>query len=237
MRGKLDIKTFKRNYKFTCEKCGRFSRGKRENCIVCGSPLFRKTTKNDYKKLAERMMNEEREFLRVQAKMKGMLDEQLIILQELAKNDEDYEKLLKRKNLGESVEDLITQNRARKEILEKENKEKGEITIKWGRSEEGREMFKKMNTLDRLNPKPMIKFQMTRNFIFQGASLREKIQKKEKELEDLLKRRDNGEYIDDLINQNRYAIEILKQKKKNTEVALDNLETNKKSDWKSRIER
>jgi len=163
MGRKVDIKTFKRSYKFICEKCGRFSRIKREYCRICGL-FLRKATKNDYKKIAERMMNEnlqmmngEKEFLQTRAKMRGMLDEQIIILQDLTKNDEEHKELLKRKTSGESIENLIIKNRARQEILEKELKEKREIALKWGRSEKGREMFKKMDIIAKLNPKPVMK--------------------------------------------------------------------------------
>lgn len=105
------MKTFKRSYKYTCEKCGKFSRIRRDYCRLCGAQALRKATKDDYKKLAERMMIEQKEVIQVKAKMKGIIDRQLRILQTLVKNEAEYKKLLERKKSGESVEDLITKNR------------------------------------------------------------------------------------------------------------------------------
>jgi len=233
----VDIKEFKRIYKYTCDKCGKFSHIKRDYCRTCGSPALRRVTKDEYKKVAKQTNSNQKEYLRVKAKMMEMLDKQLILLQDLAKNDEEYKTLLKRKKSGESVEDLISKNRSRKEILEKENKEKGEIAVKWGRSEEGRKVFAYMDMWARINPKPAIKFHLTRKLVFRMATLEKQIKKKEEEYENLLQKKGKGEYVDDLMDQNRHAVEILKQDMENTEKTLDKLETEKKTDWKSRIER
>ena len=91
------MKTFKRNYKYTCEKCGKFSLIRRDYCRICGAQALRKATKDDYKKVAERVMIEQKEHIQTSAQMKGLLDKQLRILQAIVKNDAEYKKLLKRK--------------------------------------------------------------------------------------------------------------------------------------------
>lgn len=116
---------------------------------------LRKETKDDYKKLTERMMIAQKEHIQVRAKMMGMVDKLERILQNLVKNEAEYKKLLERKRSGESVEDLITKNREYHEKLKKEDKEHSEIIRKWGRSEEGRKMFAKLAKIDmwaRMNP-------------------------------------------------------------------------------------
>jgi len=231
------MKAFKRSYKYTCEKCGKFSRIKRDYCRICGAQALRKATKDDYKKVAERTMIEQKEDIQFRAKMKGMIDKQLRILQALVKNDAEYKKLLKRKKSGESVEDLIKKNRDYNEKLKKEDKEHSEIAIKWGRSEEGRKMFAKMAMWARMNPNIARNFRIKNELELRIGTLNDNIQKNEKEYEKLLERKNKGEYVDDLIKQNRYTAESLKQSKKKCENAVNELRTEKKSDWKSKIER
>jgi len=143
---------------------------------------------------------------------KKQKNKQKRILQALVKNEEEYKKLLERKKTGESVEDQITKNREYHKKLKNEDKEKSEIALKWGRSEEGRKMFTKMNKT--MNPK----FAQIRSELkLPIAILNDKIQKNEEEYERLLERMNKGEYVDDLIEQNRYTAENLQQSKKNYE--------------------
>jgi hypothetical protein len=173
------------------------------NFSVYGAQALRKGTKDDYKKVAERVMTEQQENPQVIAKMKGMIDKQLRILQALVKNEEEYKKLLDRKKSGESVENLIKKNREYNKKLKKEDKENSEIALKWGRSEEGRKIFSKMNKIMNIaRNKGELELRMT--------TINEKIQKNEEEYEKLLERKNKGEYVDDLIKQNRYTAEKLK---------------------------
>jgi len=233
----VDMKAFKRSFKYICEKCGKFSRIKRGYCKICGAHALRKATKDDYKKVAERVMIEQKEDIQVRAKMRGMLLKTKEILQALVKNDAEYKKLLERKKSGEFVEDLITKNRDNHEKLKKEDKANSEIAIKWGRSEEGRKMFAKMNMWARMNPNIARIFRIKRELGLRLATLNGKIQKNEQEYEKLLERKNKGEYVDDLIKQNRYTAEKLKQDKSNCETAINKLRTEKNSDWKSKIKR
>ncbi|MGB5910136.1 MAG: hypothetical protein WBH31_02965 [Promethearchaeia archaeon] len=233
----MDMKAFKRSYKYICEKCGKFSHIRRGYCIICGAQALRKATKDDYKKVAERVMIEQKEDIQVRAKMKGMLLKMKGILQALVKNDAEYKKLLERKKSGEFVEDLITKNRDNHEKLKKEDKENSEIAIKWGRSEEGRKMFAKMSMWASMNPNIARIFRIKRELGLRLAALNGKIQKNEQEYEKLLERKNKGEYVDDLIKQNRYSAENLKQSKKNCENAINKLRTEKNSNWKSKIGR
>ena len=231
------MKTFKRSYKYTCEKCGKFSHIRRDYCRLCGAQALRKATKDDYKKVAERVIIEQKEVIQVRAKMKGMIDKQLRILQALVKNDAEYKKLLKRKKSGESVEDLIIKNRDYNEKLKKEDKENSEIGMKWVRSEEGEKMFARMDMWARMNPNIARIFRIKKELKLRMATLNDKIQKNEEEYEKLLERKNKGDYVDDLIKQNRYTAENLKQSKKSCENAMSELRTEKKSDWKSKIKR
>ena len=143
---------------------------------------------------------------------KKQKNKQKRILQALVKNEEEYKELLERKKTGESVEDQITKNREYHKKLKNEDKEKSEIALKWGRSEEGRKMFTKMNKT--MNPK----FAQIRSELkLPIAILNDKIQKNEEEYERLLERKNKGEYVDDLIEQNRYTAENMQQSKKNYE--------------------
>lgn len=233
----MDIKAFKRSYKYTCDKCGKFSRIRRDYCRICGTKALRKATKDDYKKVAERVMIEQKEDIQLRVKMKGLIEKQLRILQAIVKNDAEYKKLLKRKKSGESVEDLIIKNRDYHEKLKKEDKENSEIAIKWGRSEEGRKMFAKMTMWAQMNPNFARNFRIKNELELRMATLNDKIQKNEEEYEELLDRKNKGEYVDDLIKQNRYIAENLRQNKKKCENTMNKLRTEKNADWKSKIER
>jgi len=162
-------------------------------------------------------------------KMKGINDKQIRILQELVKNDEEYKKLLKRKKSGESVEDLISQNRNRKKKLEKERKENSKIALEWGRSEEGRKMFAIISMWARGNPNRAKSLHIEHEQRSRITTLKEKIKKIEEEYENLLERKNNGEFVDDLISENRYTADIfVEQDKKFSEEAMKERDVVKK---------
>ena len=46
----MEIKRFKKTYKFICNDCGEFLHTKMEFCEKCGSTALRKTTREDYSK-------------------------------------------------------------------------------------------------------------------------------------------------------------------------------------------
>jgi hypothetical protein len=218
----IDIKTFKK-YKYMCEKCGRLFRARRESCPLCGERL--RPTKRDLKT----MKSKQKEILQIRDKFRKMLDTSREILEAIMKIDDEYKKLLDRKNAGESVDHLIAENRREKERLEKEDKEKSEIMSKWGKSEEGRKIFNAMamaKTMARMNPIMQIrgKLRFTLNL-----NLR-LIKEKEQEYEELVERKNKGEYVDDLIKQNRHMVQSLEKDKKKIKVALADLESKEKSE-------
>ena len=169
--------------------------------------------------------------------MKEILGKLRKVLEDLMKNEADYKILLKRKNSGESVEDLITKNRDDFEKLKKERKEHSEIGRKWMRSEEGEKTIERMAMLSRLNPAIARNFRIKEELKLKMVTLNDKIQKKEEEYENLLERKNKGEFVDDLVKQNRYTAESLKQSKKSCENAISEMITVEKSDWKSRIKK
>ena len=231
------MKTFKRNYKYTCEKCGKFSRIRRDYCRVCGAQTLRKATKDDYRKLDKRITIEVKEDLQNRAKFKANLDKLGEILQALAKNDAEYKNLLKRKKAGESVEDLIAKNRRYYEKLKKEDKEHCEISKKWMSTEEGKKTIARLFMRARMNPNFTRFFRIKNELELRMATLKDKIQKNEEEYEKLLERKNKGDYVDDLIKQNRYIAESLKKSKESCEKAMGELKAGRKTDWKSKIVR
>ncbi|MFX1566748.1 MAG: hypothetical protein ACFFCV_00115 [Promethearchaeota archaeon] len=46
----MDIKRFKKTYKFICDDCGEFMHTKADFCEKCGSKNMRKPTRDDYLK-------------------------------------------------------------------------------------------------------------------------------------------------------------------------------------------
>lgn len=230
-------KTFKITYKYTCEKCGTLSRKRREYCRVCGAQALRKATKNDYRKFAEILPIEVKEDLQKRAKFLAMVEKLGEILQALKKNQAEQMNLLKRKKAGESVEDLIAKNRREWEKLRKEDEEHCEISNKWMSTEEGKKTIAGEAMRARLNPNFNRNFRTKQELKLKIATLIDKIQKNEEEYEKLLERRNKGDYIDDLIKQNRYAAESLKNSKESCEKAMGELRTGKRTDWKSKIVR
>jgi len=208
----VDIKAFKKSYKYICEKCGKFFRVKGEYCLNCGTKTLRKATKGDHRKVAELMRVEQIESIQIRDKARRMLDEHRRVLQELVENEAEYGKLLKRKKSGEPVGDLITKNRDHYKKLIKEDKEKCEINKKWWNSEEGRKMrnFMLNNMVMKavMNPIKAKHFQIKYELM---SKLKDKFQKNEEEYINLLERKNEGDYVDDLIKQNRYTAERLKK--------------------------
>ncbi|MFX0084025.1 MAG: hypothetical protein ACFE94_19940 [Candidatus Hodarchaeota archaeon] len=138
---------------------------------------------------------------------KDMIDKAINILEEILKNDEEYKLLLERKNSGENVEDLIKENRQHAEILKKKDKEHSEKALKWGKSKEGINYFKYLEQIMRFGRNSRFKLET-------GLELTKKIKNNDEEYEQLLERRKNGEYVDDLINQNRYNAKSLEEQLK-----------------------
>lgn len=44
----MDLRTFKKSFKFVCMECGTFSYLRREHCEHCGAQTLKKATKADY---------------------------------------------------------------------------------------------------------------------------------------------------------------------------------------------
>jgi hypothetical protein len=57
----LDIKTFKKTFRFICEQCGEFAHTETEYCEICGTKTLRKATKDDYAKYEREKMRETKE--------------------------------------------------------------------------------------------------------------------------------------------------------------------------------
>lgn len=142
-------------------------------------------------------------------KAKEMLTRQKKILEEIVKNEEEYKILLERKRAGEPVEELIKKNRKMFELLKKQDKEHGEKAMKWIKSEEGRIWSKSLKQVMNMYPY-LNKFNINTKNV---PELSKEIQLNEEEYQKLLKRKGNGEYVDDLIKQNRYQHKILTQQK------------------------
>jgi len=244
MNQKSFRKKFKKTFKYICKECGNFLHTKREICKRCGARTSRKATEDNYVKIEttrqtilNRMAVEQKKVMKARTKMGGIIDKQLRILQAKVKNDEEYKSLLKRKKAGEAVEDLIIQNRNHKEKLDKEDKESSEIALDWGRSEEGRKMFELMSMWSRRNPNLARKRQIKLELELRIDRLNDKIEKNKEEYEDLLERKNKGEFVDDLITQNRYTTQALERNKNNAKKALNRFTPENNPDWKSRIKK
>jgi hypothetical protein len=147
----MDMKTFRETFKFICERCGEFSQTIRGYCKKCGAHVSRKATKEDYTKFElmreesdDMTLGKEKEAGEFKVKMKDEpLNKILDIIPKITKNDEEYHELLKRKRLGESLEDLIMENRSCGEKLSKEKEQFIEEAIKLGGNE------KEIRTIDK----------------------------------------------------------------------------------------
>ena len=115
---------------YRCRTCGLIQPRTKHKCPYCRSTALRIATEEDMKKQSKRPY--------LIQKSKEMIDKRLIILQELIKNDEEFKQLEQQKNSGEYVDDLITRNRTRYEVLEKDLDEDRKINIKWLQSQEGK---------------------------------------------------------------------------------------------------
>ena len=140
----MDNKTFRKTFKFICERCGEFSQTSRGYCKRCGVHAPREATKENYTQFElireesiDMTLTKEKEAEEPKAKLKNkMLKNILDILPKITKNDEEYNVLLKGKRKGESVEDLIMQNRSCGEKLSIEKEQIIEEAIKLGVNEE-----------------------------------------------------------------------------------------------------
>ncbi|MFX0104887.1 MAG: hypothetical protein ACFE75_05310 [Candidatus Hodarchaeota archaeon] len=57
----MDIKLFKKTFKFICDECGKFAHTEREYCEKCGAQALRKATKDDYIKYESEAMKKAKE--------------------------------------------------------------------------------------------------------------------------------------------------------------------------------
>lgn len=182
---------------------------------------YKKRTKR--KRDLKTRKSEQKEILQTKDKFQKMLNTNREILEAIMKIDEEYKKLLDRKNAGESVDHLIAENRREKERLEKEGKEKSEIMSKWGKSKEGRKLFNAMamaKTMARMNPIMQIRGKLRFTLNLNSRLIKEK----EQEYEELVERKNKGEYVDDLIKQNRYMVQSLEKDKKKILAELERKE-------------
>ncbi|MHA1479356.1 MAG: hypothetical protein ACTSPU_14265 [Promethearchaeota archaeon] len=136
-------------------------------------------------------------------------------LQKIKKNDKEYEILLLRKKAGESVKDLIRQNRNYAKLLKKEDKENIKEAKRWQHSEDGRKWFEESEKLLRSNDK--IGTQRKLQASIQMKKLLEKaeknlqeIMKNKRDYEILLERKKAGENVEDQIKQNKDYVELLR---------------------------
>ena len=105
------------------------------------------------------------------------------------------------------------------------------------RTVEGEKTFARMAMLSRMYPAIARNFRIKEELKLKMVTLNDKIQKNEEEYENLLERKNKGDFVDDLVKQNRYTAESLKQSKKSCENAISEMRTVDKSDWKSRIKK
>ena len=136
-------------------------------------------------------------------------------------DDEEFEKLLERKNKGEYVDDLIKQNRYTAKVLkvesDREHEEWYKSTRRMVQKQEVRlmkeiitpaEKLKKLNEL-RGDARLITKFMET---LDNERITLEELLKYDEDYKTLLERKNAGEPVEDLIKQNRYQAEILAKK-------------------------
>jgi len=155
-----------------------------------------------YSQLKEQLLSSFREKIQLNIKGGDMINKRIKILEEIMKNDAEYKILLARKEAGESVEDLIKQNRNYADILAKKNKKKSEEAAKWFALLEERRIMDPYLARD-----SDIRLE-------RGLKITNEIKKNEEEYEKLLERKNKGEYVDDLIKQNRYTAKVLAEQNK-----------------------
>lgn len=86
--------------------------------------------------------------LEAKTKMEEIAEKHIRFFSELNKNDVEYKILLRKKEAGESVEDLIKQNRLYEEQISKKFFEIREERIKWGQSEEGKNLLEELKKME-----------------------------------------------------------------------------------------
>ena len=154
--------------------------------------------------------NELSENIEISTKAIERVEKSLKTLEEIEKNDDEYKILLYRKESGESIEDLIKQNRKYGDILAEKNKENSMEFKKWQQSEEGKKARELLEEEQRIDPDLDNDIKLVN-----GLKLANESKKNEEKYEKLLGRREKGEYVDDLIKQNLYtAIDLAEQNKK-----------------------
>lgn len=151
---------------------------------------------------------------------KSMISTQLKILEEIKKNDEEYKEykvLLRRKSKNRELRELIKINRDYAEILRKKDKEHSEKAREWIKSD----YFTFITLLKMLwvyNEKFFPEKNSTLLHLFRNLQKYEEISAKiklnDEEYEKLLERKNKGEYVDDLIKQNRYNAKLLAELEK-----------------------
>lgn len=141
----------------------------------------------------------------------SMFERGVKVLEEIMKNDEEYKILLERKKAGESVENLIKQNRNYADLLAKKDRERIKESKKWRQSEEAIKVVEMVEETRRMNP------DLARDSdirLERGLKITNEIKKNEEEYEKLLERKNKGEYVDDLIKQNLYTAKVLAEQNK-----------------------
>ncbi|MHA2474691.1 MAG: hypothetical protein ACXAES_15825 [Promethearchaeota archaeon] len=163
----MDENLFKHIFKYSCEQCGRLYLVPVSECMSCGANAIKAATTQDYNQANVQIMiallqqeanwkekfalqrNAFMQIIHARTKIMRMFDKQEQILHDLSKNEEEYKTLLKKKKLGEPVEDQITDNRYYRQLLTQEDKENLEKLIVILESEEGKELFAMIDHLKR----------------------------------------------------------------------------------------
>ncbi len=109
----------------------------------------------------------------------------------------------------------------KKKTLEEENRVQTEKGIRWGKSNEGKVYFNRITEGLQMNHKERLDSVSRRELNHRITVLRLEIEKRESEYKKLLTRMKEGEYVDDLISQNRYTVEKLLHNKKDCEKAWE----------------
>lgn len=192
---------------------------------------FKKWMKSEEGKKAFELLEEDRRMNPDKARADDIRYEYgLKIIDEIKKNEEEYEKLLKRENKGEYVDDLIKQNLYKAKILAEQNRKyanEEDRRIKpitqedWQDNQEESEK-KHYCTIcgkdeavflicDSCYKTIITKFM---EILDEERKVLEDLMKNDEEYKFLLERKDSGEIVEDLINQNRYQAKILAEKDK-----------------------
>jgi len=203
------------------------------------SEEWKKWWNSEEGKKARELLEEERRMNPEKARADDIRYEYgLKIINEIEKNEEEYEKLLKRENKGEYVDDLIKQNLYKAKVLAEQNRkyaDKEDRRIKpitqedWQDNQEesekkhycsicgkGEVAFLICNSCYKMI---ITKF---REILDEEKKVLEDLMKNDEEYKFLLERKDSGYHVEGLINQNRYQAKILAEKdKENIEKILD----------------